>query len=155
MIITSSDCYIHNFQRVCVCVCVCMHVFMHACYTVFLFSFSCFKQPVGCFRYIVSIMIFVFWWCYKPVVIDLVLVNCYSHVYTFVNICHGLEAEDGENDDACIDSSEGICHRHKNHITNTIILWWIVAAECNQRAKCQSKRVEDLCGCIQPDSRLQ
>jgi len=56
MTITSSDCYIHNFQ----CVCVCMRVFMHVCYTVSLVSFSCFKQPVGCFRYIVSIMIFVF-----------------------------------------------------------------------------------------------
>lgn len=70
----------------------------------------------------------------------------YLLINAFVDVGHGFEAQDGEDDDAGVDGSHCVGDGHDDDVTHAVVVGCVVAAERDQRAERQSERVEDLRG---------
>ena len=57
-----------------------------------------------------------------------------------------LESENGEDDNTGVNGCRCVAYGENESVFNTIVSWWIVAAECDEWAKSDVKRIKDLSG---------
>lgn len=74
---------------------------------------------------------------------------------TIIDVADSLESQDGEYDGTGVYCGECIAETHDDDVSHAVIVWSIVATESYERAKSQTKTVENLSGCIQPHRWLQ
>lgn len=66
----------------------------------------------------------------------------------------GLEAQDGEDDDAGEHGSEAVGEGHHESVLVAIVIDWIVGGEGNETAESQTQGEENLGSCLQPNNRI-
>lgn len=74
----------------------------------------------------------------------------YLPVNTPIDIAHRFEAENREDDDACVNGSDGIAAGDKYNITDTVVLRLVIGTKRNERSERQPEGIKYLRGCVQP-----
>ncbi len=67
----------------------------------------------------------------------------------------GLEAENGEDDDAGVDGRGRVADGQDESVFDAIVARRVVTAEGDERAEPDVERIKDLGGRVQPDGRVQ
>lgn len=73
----------------------------------------------------------------------------------FLNISCRFVAENSEDYHGSVNCRESIAKRHKQHISDAVVLGCVVTTERDQWTECQPKGVEDLSGCVKPNRWLE